>query len=275
MLFPPLPQGTTRAELRVSQGKMRWIVPFRLVPGRVSAESLMVAVTRDDITVRVVAAAHHEDQLVLGVEVTAPAPIGRIGAPAPAMPILPSGRKFRVASGTGFEPIVIEDDRGRRREEIRRIYALRDQPGPIRDGEAFMQSFSMFFDAPSADARSAALVVPFVEITDQAPSVVVDLREVPSDIALGEHRFRVLGAETYEGTNERRIRLEVPASTTSPRFVRPAAVEGARGGDYSWDGALRPGEPMWMATTVGDPPLVTFRGAALRYDGPWRLGFPL
>jgi hypothetical protein len=32
---------------------------------------------------------------------------------------------------------------------------------------------------------------------------------------------------------------------------------------------------MWMATAVGDPPLVTFRGAVLRYDGHWRLEFAL
>lgn len=273
MIFPPVPRGTTRAELQVSQGDVRWIVPFRLVPGRLSAEPVAAAVTRDDITVRVIAAARHEDQLVVGVEVTAAQPIGSIGAPAPAMPILPSGRKFKVARGGAFEPIVLQDDRGVRHQEIRRIHALRDQPDSHIDGEMFVQRFSIFFDAPGAEARSAALVVPFVEIRDQRPSVVVDLRHVPLDVSLGEHWFRVPGASVYEGSDYRQIRLEVAKSTMSPRFVRPAAVQGARGGSYSWS---RPSdEPMWMATEVGDPPLVTFRGAVLRYDGPWRLEFPL
>lgn len=275
MVFPPVPPGTARAELRVSQGELRWTVPFRLVPGRITAAPVAAEATRHGITVRVTGVAHHDDQLILAVEASAAQPIGRMGAPAPAMPILPSGRKFKVARGVGFEPIVLEDDRGDRREEVRRINALRDQPESHVNGEPFVQRFSLLFDAPSEGARSATVVVPFIEITDLTPSVVVDLRQLPLNVELGDHRFRVLGANPYPGSDHRHIEMEIGPSTSSPRFMHPASVNGTPGGSYSWSDPPGPGEPFWMETAVGEPPIVTFRGAVLRYDGPWRLELPL
>jgi hypothetical protein len=275
MVFPAVPNGTPTPELRVSQGDLRWVVPFRLVPARITATPIAAEATLDGITVRLTGVAEHEDQLVLAVEASAARPIGGVGAPAPAMPILPSGRNFKVQRGTGFEPIVLEDDRGRRSEEVRRHYALRDLPESHMVGETFVQRFSLFFDAPGDDARASAIVVPFVEITDLTPSVVVDLRALPLDVDLGEHRMRVLSADAYPGTDHRLIKIAIAPSTGSPRFVRPAGVHGAPGGSCSWSDTPEPGEPFWMEAPVGDPPLVTFRGAVLCHDGPWRVELPL
>jgi hypothetical protein len=275
MDFPALPPGARRAALQVSDGERHWIVPFRLVPARLTATPVTAQSTKDDITVKVTDLAHHDDQLVVGMEVSAGQTVRRIGEPAPAIPILPSGRKFKVARGAGFAPIVLEDDRGVRREEIRRIFPLRDQPDAHVDGERFVQRFSVLFDEPSPEARSIILIVPFVELTDQRPSAVADLRQLPVDLVLGEHRMRLLSADAYPGSDHRHMKLAVEESTTPPRFIQPAAVQGAPGGSYSWGGSPERGEPFWMEAAVGDPPLVTFRGAVLRYDGPWRLEFPL
>lgn len=119
------------------------------------------------------------------------------------------------------------------------------------------------------------LVVPFIEISDWTPSVAVDLRQLPLDVELGGHRFRVLSAEAYPGSDHRQIKLAIAPSTTSPRFVRPAALHGAPRRGYSWHDAPERGEPFWMETVVSDPPLVTFRGAVLRHEGPWRVELPL
>ena len=275
MDFPALPAGARRAALRVSDGERHWIVPFRLVPARLTATPVTAQSTKDDITVKVTDLAHHDDQLVVGMEVSAGQTVRRIGQPAPAMPILPSGRKFKLARGAGFAPIVLEDDRGVRRDEIRRIFPLREQPDAHIDGERFVQRFSVLFDEPSTEVRSMILIVPFVELTDQRPSAVADLRQLPVDLELGEHRMRLLSADAYPGSDHRHMKLVIELSATAPRFIHPAAVQGAPGGSYSWGGSPERGEPFWMEAAVGDPPLVTFRGAVLRYESPWRLEIPL
>jgi hypothetical protein len=76
MVFPAVPNGTPTPELRVSQGDLRWVVPFRLVPARITATPIAAEATLDGITVRLTGVAEHEDQLVLAVEASAARPIG-------------------------------------------------------------------------------------------------------------------------------------------------------------------------------------------------------
>jgi len=73
--------------------------------------------------------------------------------------------------------------------------------------------------------------------------------------------------------------LELPVSGATPRFVQPARVHGADP-EFGWQrhvfDANAPGRPaIWMATKVGDPPIVTFSGVVLRLDGPLQLDLPL
>jgi hypothetical protein len=132
------------------------------------------------------------------------------------------------------------------------------------------------FDAPPAGSGAAALVVPFVELNDFGPSATVDLRDLPHDVELSHHRFRVAAVDS--GSDQTRIRLELPPTPASPRFMQPARVHGADP-EFGWQRqAASPsseGRDIWMTTKVGDPPIVTFTGVVLRVDGPLRVDLPL
>jgi hypothetical protein len=281
MTFPPLPQSTERTELRISDGLREWRVPFMLVTGHIAARPIAVEVERDGIRIRATAVAWEGDDLVVALEAEATRSVGRIGAPDSLPPFLPSGRKLKMTPGLreGAEPIVLEDDQGRRCGEVRRLYTR--EPQQRTPGQPFVSRFSVTFSAPSPDATRAVLVVPFVEVSDLDQSVVADLRSAPTDLEMGKHRFRLVKAEPFPASDERRVTLDIPLSSSSPRFVQPASVHGTgtRGG-YAWGGgpsadADKGVASLWMSTPVGDPPIVTFRGAVLRYDGPWRLELPL
>jgi hypothetical protein len=281
MTFPPLPPATERIELRISDGLRDWRVPFRLVAGHIAARPIAVEAEHEGIRIRATAVAWDGDALVVALEAEAARSVRMIGRPASNPPFLPGGGKLKIAAGVreAGEPIVLEDDRGRRTEEVRRLYSR--EPQQNAPGQSFVSRLSVAFAAPSSDATGAALVVPFVEITDLDQSVVAALRTVPVDLEMGEHRFRIVSVERYPDSDERRVTLEIPLSSSSPRFIQPASVQGTgtRAG-YAWGGGPW-GEPgqgvasMWMSIAVGDPPIVTFRGAVLRYDGPWRLELPL
>ena len=274
MTFPPLPDIARAAALIVDDGARHWRVALTLAPARLSATGLAVSVERDGIIVRATAVARHGDELVIGLEVEAPGSLRGIGSPPPVPPLLPTGRKFKVPATlrAQFDPISIEDPQGERHEEVRRIFA--HDRAALVPGQPFVQRFSVAFNTVSVDTATGVLTVPFIEVNHLDESATVDLRELPCDVRLGEHGFRVLRAEQY-GAEERRVVLEVAPSAGSPHFVQPASIRGVGPGSYSWGSSPERGEPVWMATTVGDPPIVTFRGTVLRYDGPWRLNVPL
>jgi hypothetical protein len=181
---------------------------------------------------------------------------------------------MRRVFGERSQPIVLEDDRGNRVEEVRRVYS--QDPRQTVQGPPFVSGFMVVFDAPSTDAQSATLAVPFVEINDFRLSATADLRLAPLEVGLGEHRFRLVAVEPY-GDDQRKIVIEIPPSIASPRFVQPARVQ-VSGSEFSWE--RHEAEPpardtIWMAAKVGDPPIVTFTGVVLRVDGPMRLEIPL
>jgi hypothetical protein len=281
MTFPPLPNDAATAELLVRDGDDEWRAPFTLVPGRVLATPLAVEAEREGIVIRASAVAGDGDNVVVAVEAEAAQQIRRVAAPVPTSAVW-TGRDEDHAARTKAlrrvfseraRPIVLEDERGGRSEELGRLFS-RD-PQRAAPGRPFVSRFSVAFGALGAGTKRATLVVPFVEVIDRDPSVRADLRNLPLDLALGEHRFRVTSAD-QSGSDERRIVIEIPPSSGSPQFIQPCAVQGlpSRPG-YSWCGPPEQGKTFWMATAVGDPPIVTFEGAVLRVEGPWRLELAL
>lgn len=279
--FPPLPDDAGGAELRVSEGAHEWRVPFTLELGGVVATPLAAEVERGGIVVRATALARRGDEVIVGLEVEGAQQIRQVGAPLPTPPVFSRYREEdvrarrqelrRVLSGRA-RPMTLEFDRGAPVEEVGRLFS--HDPQQPTAGRPFISRFSVVFEAPIADAKVATLLVPFVDLNDFEHSVTADLRDAPLDLALGQHRFRMVKAEPY-GTDERRVELEATPSAALPRFLHPARMQRTPSDRFSWGGAPERGEAVWMATRVGDPPIVTFHGAVLRVDGPWRLELPL
>lgn len=274
MTFPPVPAGVREVALVVGDGLREWRVPFALARASGTAVHAEASAERHGITVRTTAIARLAGELVLGLEVEAGDPIRTVGDPVWTPPHLPGGRKFKIPADlrAQSDPIVLEDERGERHDETRRIFE-HDRVAPSA-GPPFVQRFSVVFGDVAEDISSAVLIVPFVDLNRREDSAAVDLRNAPCEVALGEYRFRIVSAEDL-GVPERRVVLDVPPSTGSPRFIQPASVNGRGAGNYSWGRLSDSGNAVWMATEVGDPPIVRFHGAALRYDGPWRLNVAL
>jgi hypothetical protein len=279
MGFPALPPRARDVELRVSDGQHVWRVPFAVVPGRMQATALTAVAEHDGITARATALAWQGAEPVIALEIQAAHPIGRVANPVNPPPIVPGGRKFKMPPGftLGAEPIALIDDQGHRAEECRRLMPMQQPHSEVFDGKTYSQRTAVVFAAPSPDARTAELVVPFVEITthmDQSASA--DLRSLPLDLEIGGHQFRAIRTEdSMFGPGRRRILLEVPEAASTQNFVHPAWVRRDPPGSYSFGGAPERGEPVWMDCAVADPPIVTFHGAVIRIDGPWRLPIPL
>ena len=277
--FPPLAPRARDVELLVSDGQRVWRVPFTVVPGRTQATPLSVVSEHDGITARATALAWQGSEPVVEVEIQAAHPIGRVGHPVYPAPIVPGGLKFKKApeSSLGAEPIVLIDDRGHRAEECRRLIPTQQPHGEVFAGQTYAQRAAVMFAAPSPDARTAELVVPFVEIsTHMDKSARADLRTLPVDLEIGGHHFRATRTEdSMFGPGRRRIQLDVPEATSAQQFIHPAWVQGAAAGNYSWGGAPERGEALWMDCAVADPPIITFHGAVVRIAGPWRLPIPL
>jgi hypothetical protein len=283
--FPPLPAGANEAELRLVDGGSEWRVPLSLVLGGARAMRLAAKATRAGVVIRATAVTRYEDELIVELEVEASVQVRQVGAPVPSPHALPGDseedRRARRAEmhrhfGERAKPITIEDDRGVRGEEVRRLFS--HEPQQSAPGGPFTSRFSAMFDAPSNDAKSATLVIPFVELSDRGPSATADLRMVPLDVQMAEHRFRVVSVEPY-GSEQRKLMLELAHSEATPRFVQPARLQGSDA-EFGWErhavDVASPGrDAIWMATKVGDPPIVTFTGVVLRVDGPLRLALPL
>lgn len=286
--FPPLAGDRLQSELRVSEGGQAWRVPFTLKPADLNARTLSREVERDGVVVRATALARHADELVVALEAEATLQIRQVGWPVPA-PVIWSRdeaelhrlrtkehrRFFSEHFGARIAPITLEDDRGGHGEEVRRLFST--EPQRTAPGEPFISRFSVIFEAPSVEASLAVLVVPFVALNDPEHSMTVDLRDVPVDVALGQHRFRVVRTEAH-GAEQRKVVIEIPPSTASPRLAQPRRMQGADPENVAWQSGPADSESagaIWMATAVGDPPVVTFQGAVLRVDGPWRFELPL
>lgn len=279
--FPPLPADAEDVELRVSDVGHEWRVPFALEPGRILAAPLAAEVERDGIVVRATALTRLGDELIVGLEVEGKQQIRQVGAPLHTPLVFSRDSEEDVRGRTQAarrllseraRPITLEVEHRAASEEIGRLFS--NDPQQSTAGQPFVNRFSAVFDAPSADAKVATLLVPFIDLNDFEHSVTADLRDAPLDLALGQHRFRVVNAEPY-GTDERKVELEVTPSATSPRFLIPARMQSTPSDSFSWGGAPERGEALWMATRVGDPPIVTFHGVVLRVDGPWCLELPL
>jgi hypothetical protein len=284
--FPELPDGAERAELRVNEGASEWRVPLALVPGRLNAMALNVELERGGIVARATAVTRHDDEIVVELEVAGPQQIRQTGGPIPSPARFSSTsdedyeermREHRRVFGEHSQPITLEIEGSTRIEEIGRLFSF-DPQQAASGRHPYVNRFVVAFDAPSTNTRRVTVVIPFVELNDFAPSATADLRELPLDVALAEHRFRVVAVEPH-GPDQRKITIELPPSTTTPRFVQPARLHGSDP-QFGWErhavDAKLPGpDAIWMATKVGDPPIVTFRGAVVRVDGPLRLELPL
>jgi hypothetical protein len=278
--FPPLATAADTAELRLNEGPQEWRVSLDFAPGGVEATPLAAELTRDGVAVRLTSVARHEGELIVEMEVEAPRQIRVVGAPIPTPPRFSSTTdedhrarliEHRRVFGQRSAQIALEYE-GDRFEEVGRLFS--PEPQQAVPGGPYVSRFLVMFDAPRTDAESATVVVPFIELNDREPSVSVDLRDVPIDVDLGGHRFRVISAEP-SGADKRTVVVEVASSPSSPRFTQPARMHGTDDKSFAWNPDLKPGEPISLTTTVGDPPIVTFTGAVLRVEGPLRLAIPL
>ena len=280
LTFPPLLDGTSEAELVVSENSHEWRVPLKLRPAPVTATAVTAKMARDGVVIRATALARYEDELIIQLEVEGERQIRQVGAP------LHIGASFSVDNeeirharrasmrqvmGHRARPLTLEDASGVRHEEVGRIFDLEGQRAA--PGQPFINRFAVVFEGPFTAARTATLVVPFVDISDPDGSVTADLRQVPLDINVGSHLFHVQSAELI-ATDRRRVIVEAKPSPWPPRFRHPAVMHGADPAESTWphDG---PGEQVAFDATVGDPPIVTFKGAVLRVDGPLLLEIPL
>jgi hypothetical protein len=280
--FPRSGQVVEDAELLLREGAILWRVPFSVASSGADATPLRAEVRQDGILVRATALSRYESELIVELEVESERQIRQVGGPVPSPPAIPGGseedRLWRRAEmhrhfGENARPIILEDDLGGHREELRRLFA--QEPQQAASGDRYSNRFSVVFDAPGSDVRHATLVIPFVELNVIEPSATVNLRDLPLDVELAEHRFRVL-AVTPHGADQRRIVIELLSPAVAPRFMQPARVQGSDL-EFGWQrhDADAPGNAIWMATRIGDPPIVTFSGVVLRVDGPLRLELPL
>jgi hypothetical protein len=279
--FPPLTTATDTAELRLSEGAQEWRVSLDLAAGGVEATALTEELTRDGVVMRATAAARHEGELIVELEIEATRQIRVVGWPIPTPARFASTSdedqrartlEHRRVFGEKSAQIALEYEGGGRYEEVRRLFSY--DPQQTAPGRPYVSRFVVFFDAPRADAGSATIVVPFVELNDLEPSATADLRDVPIDVDLGEHHFRIISAEP-SGTEQRTVVVEVAPSASSPRFTQPARMYGVDKTNFAWNPDPKPGDPVPYSTKIGDPPIVRFEGAVLRVDGPLRLEIPL
>jgi hypothetical protein len=279
--FGPLPAGTDTPELLVTEGEREWRAPLPLVSLDANASALTAEVVREGVALRATAVAKDRDQVVVEIEVVAPHQIRTVGAPvtSPVQFVSTSdedqrARKAEVRRvlGEHSRPITLEDGQGGRIEEGRRLFP--PEPRQRAPGTPYVSRFVVAFEVSNTTATSATIVVPFIDLIDRGPTASTDLRNVPVDVKLGKHQFRVISAEPI-GTDQREVVVKVAPSMSGPRFTQPARMHGTDDKNFAWNPYPMPGDTVSLTTTVGDPPIVTFTGAVLRVDGPLRLEIPL
>jgi hypothetical protein len=234
------------------------------------------------VTVSATAISRYEKELIVQVEVRARSGIRQVAAPVPVVQRVRDASEDDLRArraemyrhfGDRARPITLEDERGVSREEQRRLFT----PAPQETGDGlFVTRFVVMFEDVKGDAKGAAMVIPFVELSDLSASTAVDLRTLPADVALGEHRLKVLAAEPL-APDQQKVVIELPRSATGPSLAQPARMQGADV-DFAWqrhDTDPPRENTIWMATKVGDPPIVELTGVVLRIEGPLRLELPL
>jgi hypothetical protein len=285
LAFPAVLLDADRVELQVSEGETHWRVPLQLVRAELNAMPLTAELTRDGVVLRVTAFAHYEGELIFDMEVAAPQQIRTTGTPVPSPARFSSTsdvdeqerrKEMQRVFGEHSRPITLELDGGSRLEEVRRVFSV--EPQQAEPGQPYVTRFLVVFDVPQIDAKRATMVIPFVELNDFAPTATADLRELPIDVELAEHRFRVIAVEPH-GPEQQKVVIELPPSNTAPRFMQPARLLGSDP-QFGWerhavDANVLSHDAIWMARKVGDPPIVTFKGAVMRVDGPLRLELTL
>jgi hypothetical protein len=274
MHFPAVDPAATPVILRIRESDHEFSTEMVLAPAPIHAIRIRASQTLENIAIRATAAAWHGDELTVNLEVTAPSALGQVGAAMPEGPRFGAMREnmrrarakeFKRVMATADRPITLLDASGRETPELRRIY-----PPQSPDTVATIQSFAVAFEAPSADARHVTLVVPFVELVDRDASASVDLRALPTRFAIGGKQFTAISAEPRG--SEMKVTVDVPR-TSGPRYVvQPAGIVGS-GGSYSW--GRGPGDQVWFAAQLRDPPIVRFIGVVERVEGPWRIRVPL
>ncbi|HET8569242.1 MAG TPA: hypothetical protein VFM93_09675 [Candidatus Limnocylindria bacterium] len=268
--FPPLPAGTTGAEVHISNGETEWRVPFRICLGRVRASATHAETELHGITLRITAATRRGEEVVLDLEAQASNEnlrLGSIGASPP--PLLPPGVTPARNWSPGASALVLEDDGGRKVYERARIRP-HEASLPATGAPRTTQRFASVFRPVDPDADSFKLIVPEVEVNQLEGATEVDLRSLPVDVDIAGQRFRVARVEPSQlGAPMRRLVIEIPPTEGPRRFARPLSIRGLRvaGGGYAWgqdlDGTL------WMETAVDEPPVVMFSGVSFKFEGPW------
>ena len=167
---------------------------------------------------------------------------------------------------------MLEDDQGRRGEELSRTAQLPHEPETTAEGSWPLRITSVFA-WPHSDARALVLVVPCVVVAENTESVAIDLRTLPADVQLGPYPIHVVRTEVSSDSPPRtRIVLHLPALPGSRHLLGPGNVV-ARGmpTDLSQRGVPDAQGRMWIDTVVLEEPVLTAANALVRVDGPWRL----
>jgi hypothetical protein len=280
LTFPPTDDAGDERQLSVTENGNTWRVALGLQPSRVAATPLDARLEHEGIVLRATAVARDVDEVALAVEVEASRNVRQVGAPLPTSAIfaddseeLRRQRKaeFRRTLGDRARPITLEDDRGGRHEEVRRLLTF--EPQRTDPGGPFIHRFAVIFETLGSDAHAATLVIPFIDLSDPDGSVTADLRSAPLELAVGRHRFRVVSAEPI-AKDHRLVIVEGRPSPWPPRFRHPAAARAADASSFPYPNPGL-GEQVSFGVAVKDPPVVTFSGAVFRVDGPVRLRMPI
>jgi hypothetical protein len=271
LTFPALPPGSSEAELSVIQGPQEWRLPFTLAPSTFIGEPAGAALEHEGVTIRVTAVARGAEHVAVALEARARgsgarlSTIGTGGGPTTFQKHLKSRRKPAY-------PLVLEDDQGRRSEELSRIVQYAREPETTVEGSWPLRITSVF-GWPHTEATALVLVVPCVVVSEPTEFATIDLRTLPADVQVGPYCLHVVRTEVSPDNPPRtRIVLDLPALPGSRHLLGPGSVV-AQGmpTDLSQRGIPDAQGRMWIDTVVLEEPVITVTTALIRVDGPWRL----
>lgn len=279
LTFPAVAAGAKTAELRVTHGDQQWRVPFRLSNSDFVGGPALAEMEHEGITVRATAVARRNDQVVVALEARTSVPrahISLLGSGARAG--FPAKVKMRPRQ-TITDPVVLQDDHGRRSEELRRLRHFSRTP-EVAHPDQWPLRVTSTFAVPHFDGNTAVLTVPSILIGEQIDPVVVDLRALPADVQLGSHRLRVLRTEaSLKNPPRTRIVFQLFEPAGPRHFLGPGRLV-AQGMPADLMGAQHRGEPderqlMWTDMIIPNAPIVTLADGLVRVDGPWTLRLSL